>query len=306
MSTKTNNLKMTLPTGTENITRSVINGNFEIVDAAVGSVQDGLAIVSDGDTHGAIANGQFVYVRNHNTLAEGLYKARAAIGANVALTTSNLTANGSGGLNDLQSQVNTLSSQLVSDLGSKSLSDLETALVTLGNSLGTGGVAHFTVAISTTSAPFSAASYIGFVEKITNNRLTAILSRNVVNQTLCGRYNGSWAWAEFATRLYAQESPSSYSSDLSAISAIRRGDVVQVNAEIKAGLSAGWHNTISTGLSTNFRPLAPVYGSRRVSASSDLAKPTIAILNTDGTIQFLNNDVMNAVVTYSFTFVSAN
>lgn len=112
MSTKTNNLKMTLPTGTENITRSVINGNFEIVDAAVGSVQDGLAIVSDGDTHGAIANGQFVYVRNHNTLAEGLYKARAAIGANVALSTSNLTANGSGGLNDLQSQVNTLSSQI--------------------------------------------------------------------------------------------------------------------------------------------------------------------------------------------------
>ncbi len=111
MSTKTNNLKMALPTGTENITRSVINGNFEIVDAAVGSVQDGLAIVSDGDTHGAIANGQFVYVRNHNTLAEGLYKARAAIGANVALSTSNLTANGSGGLNDLQSQVNALNSQ---------------------------------------------------------------------------------------------------------------------------------------------------------------------------------------------------
>ena len=119
MSTKTNNLKMTLPTGTENITRSVINGNFEIVDAAVGSVQDGLAIVSDGDTHGAIANGQFVYVRNHNTLAEGLYKARAAIGANVALSTSNLTANGSGGLNDLQSQVNTLNSQFGGLIGYK-------------------------------------------------------------------------------------------------------------------------------------------------------------------------------------------
>jgi len=112
------------------------------------------------------------------------------------------------------------------------------------------------------------------------------------------------AWTLFTG--YMQESPSNHSEDINTISAYRRGSIVQVNVEIKAGLSAGWHNTILSGLSTNFRPLAPVYGSRRVSASADLAKPTIAILNTDGTIQFLNNDVMNAVVTYSFTFVSSN
>ena len=94
--------------------------------------------------------------------------------------------------------INALNSQLVKDLGSKTVSDFESAIVTLGNSLGTGGVAHFTVAISSASGVFSAASYIGFVEKITTNRLTVILSRNVVNQTVCGRYNGTWAWDEYA------------------------------------------------------------------------------------------------------------
>ena len=94
--------------------------------------------------------------------------------------------------------INALNSQLVKDFGSKTVSDFESALVTLGNSLGAGGVAHFTVAFSNASGVFTAASYVGFVEKITTNRLTVILSRNVVNQTVCGRYNGSWAWDEYA------------------------------------------------------------------------------------------------------------
>jgi len=70
-----------------------------------------LAIVANGNTHAAIASGQFVYVRNHSTLAEGLYKATAAIGTNAALSTSNLAADTSGGLNDLQGQVATLNSK---------------------------------------------------------------------------------------------------------------------------------------------------------------------------------------------------
>lgn len=72
----------------------------------VAQVQDGLAIVANGDTHAAISSGQFVYVKNHDTLAEGLYKASATISANGALSTSNLTPDGSGGLNALQTDLN--------------------------------------------------------------------------------------------------------------------------------------------------------------------------------------------------------
>lgn len=79
---------------------------------SVAGVQDGMAILADGDTHAAIAAGQFVYVKNHGTLAEGLYKATAAIGTNATLSTSNLTADGAGGLNDLQGQVNSLNSKI--------------------------------------------------------------------------------------------------------------------------------------------------------------------------------------------------
>jgi len=79
----------------------------------IGATTDAdLAIVANGNTHAAIASGQFVYVRNHSTLADGLYKATAAIGTNAALSTSNLSANTSGGLNDLQGKVATLNSNV--------------------------------------------------------------------------------------------------------------------------------------------------------------------------------------------------
>lgn len=100
--------------GTNYDTQWVDAGNLP----SIAGVQDAIAIVANGDTHPAIASGQFVYVRNHSTLAEGLYKATAAIGTDVALTTSNLTADGSGGLNDLKGQIDSLNSN-ISDLDNR-------------------------------------------------------------------------------------------------------------------------------------------------------------------------------------------
>ena len=64
-----------------------------------------IAIVSNGDTHTAIASGQYVYVQNHSSLTEGLYKARETIQANGALSLSKLTAVSNGGLNALNSMI---------------------------------------------------------------------------------------------------------------------------------------------------------------------------------------------------------
>lgn len=64
--------------------------------------QDAIAIVSNGNTHIAITSGQYVYVKNHGTLAEGLYKANSNISANGTLTSSNLTAVSNGVANDLK------------------------------------------------------------------------------------------------------------------------------------------------------------------------------------------------------------
>lgn len=88
------------------------NDSVEASDDHLDAIQDGLAIVANGDTHPAVASGQYVYVRNHDTLAEGLYKAAAAIAEDALLNTSNLVADGAGGLNDLKSGLDTLNSNM--------------------------------------------------------------------------------------------------------------------------------------------------------------------------------------------------
>lgn len=87
------------------------------INSEIATVADGIAIVAEGDVHAAITKGQFVYVRNHSTLAQGVYKATAAIGTNAALSTSNLTLDNAGGLNDLQAQITSLNSKLARFLG---------------------------------------------------------------------------------------------------------------------------------------------------------------------------------------------
>ena len=99
------------PAGTDKALISVLNANSDKIDSAVGGVQDALAIVCNGNTHGAITSGQYVYVRAHDTLQEGLYTANSNIAANATLSSSNLTANSSGGLNALNEQIGTLASK---------------------------------------------------------------------------------------------------------------------------------------------------------------------------------------------------
>ena len=94
---------------------SIVNAinNFKSeTDTHLTEVQDGLAIISNGDTHVAIPANQYVFVKKHNSLTNGLYKAKSAIGANAALSTSNLTADPAGGLNDIKSQIDTLNSKI--------------------------------------------------------------------------------------------------------------------------------------------------------------------------------------------------
>lgn len=112
MSSSTPNIALTLPVGGEHVSRQIINDNNTKIDTYAGKVntgldglRDGIAIVADGNTHAAITSGQFVYVKNHQTLSEGLYTASTNIAANAALSGSNLTADPKGGLNALSEQI---------------------------------------------------------------------------------------------------------------------------------------------------------------------------------------------------------
>ena len=131
MATYTTNLSLIKPAGTDKIRIAQINQNMDTIDAAIGAVgntslqtqvtsvsdslnavEGGIAIVSNNNTHVAITSGQYVYVKNHATLSEGLYRATQAIAANGTLTLSNVTPESAGGLNSLNEQIGTIDNRL--------------------------------------------------------------------------------------------------------------------------------------------------------------------------------------------------
>lgn len=129
--TPTPNIGLRIPLGTDPASVDDINYNSNLIDTKLGAVgndsvqdqidtlstnttqtlgkvQDGLAIVANGNTHVAIPADYFVYVKGHNSLSEGLYKntSGSTIAANATLSTSNLTADDDGGLNSVYSTLN--------------------------------------------------------------------------------------------------------------------------------------------------------------------------------------------------------
>jgi len=126
MASSTANLGLVLPFQSEAVSVTTQNDNLTKIDNAVNGLQDGMAILANGNTHAAIASGQYVYVRNHSSLAEGLYKATTAIATNGTLSTNNLTADSSGGFNDLKAQIDTLSSNLWKQYGTNFNGDANT------------------------------------------------------------------------------------------------------------------------------------------------------------------------------------
>lgn len=76
-----------------------INANTQ----AIAKQQESIAIVATGNTHAAIGIGQYVYVKEHGTLTEGMYKnlSGSPIAANATLSSSNLTSISGGAFNDI-------------------------------------------------------------------------------------------------------------------------------------------------------------------------------------------------------------
>lgn len=108
MATTTPNLGLTKPATSDNVDITVINANMDKIDTAVAGTPNALAVVANGNTHAAIASGQYVYIRGHSSLSEGLYTAVSAISANGTLTSSNVSAVSGGGLNALNDSIHYL------------------------------------------------------------------------------------------------------------------------------------------------------------------------------------------------------
>jgi hypothetical protein len=128
----TTNLDLVKPAGTDHALISVLNSNSDKIDAFAGQTNDSLSAEQNGlayivgntnTTGGTLAVGQFVYVKGHSTIAEGLRKVTASISANGSITTSNTDACSEGGLNALNSNISKFRTFQVQDEN-----ELDTAL----------------------------------------------------------------------------------------------------------------------------------------------------------------------------------
>lgn len=121
MAGSTTNIGLIKPTYSEDADVAIINENMDTLDSTISALDNGLAIVSNNNTHGAITAGQYVYVRNHGSLAEGMYTANSNIAANATLSSSNLTAVSSGSLNKLNSDISALNGKISTVVSSHGL-----------------------------------------------------------------------------------------------------------------------------------------------------------------------------------------
>lgn len=104
---------------------TTLEGDVSAQNNTINAIEDGLAIISDGDIHPSIPARGFVFVKNHSTLATGLYRVTSettAIGTNAALSLSNLTPDASGGLNALKGDLDTLNSKFTDEIVTKTCS----------------------------------------------------------------------------------------------------------------------------------------------------------------------------------------
>ena len=196
MATNTTNFGLKKPAYSDTADIADINGNMDKVDVSLNGLADAIAIVANNNTHAAITAGQYVYVHGHGSMAEGLYTAKSNIAANATLSTSNLQADGSGGLNSVYASLN---SKFVNHIGSKTKSELESALTSIAGSMADGDVQHFSVYVSETSGVFTATTYIGFLERSSSTRFYATISQSGQTTVIHGiRNDGGWSWDTLA------------------------------------------------------------------------------------------------------------
>ena len=205
--TPTPNLGLRIPLGTDPASVDDINYNSNALDTIIGdvgetpvagqlgaannrisAVQAGLAIVCNGNTHAAIESGQFAYVKNHGTLAEGLYRNNtgSTIAANATLSSSNLTADSSGGLNTVYDALN-------SKIGKYDCSDSSVDVDTLGTGFVYAGS-------SSANLPEASACFVLTFRNDSSKATQIALKRSGVGMWIRQCSSGNWGnWEKVTT-----------------------------------------------------------------------------------------------------------
>ena len=100
-----------------------ITDNATAITNVDSDITSAMAIVVDGDTAPQnIAQGSYVYIKNHSLLDTGMYHATSAISEDEEITSSNVTADSDGVANALKSNIPSVINSLNSDSTTAALS----------------------------------------------------------------------------------------------------------------------------------------------------------------------------------------
>ena len=110
------NLGLYLPTREDYISvKRDLSDNYEIIDESSGMLEKGIAIVVNGDTAPrAISSGDYLFIKNHSTLATGGYHATANIANGAAVTSSNTASDSKGVTNTIKGDIDSINSNITS------------------------------------------------------------------------------------------------------------------------------------------------------------------------------------------------
>ena len=145
------NLGLYLPTREDYISvQRDLSDNYEIIDESAGMLEKGIAIVVNGDTAPqAISSGDYLFIKNHSTLATGGYHATANIANGAAVTSSNTASDDKGVANTIKGDIDALNSKIDNKPTIKRLGELT------GNAtskLSFSGTVYFLLILYTTSS----------------------------------------------------------------------------------------------------------------------------------------------------------
>lgn len=117
------------------------------------------------------------------------------------------------------------------------------------------------------------------------------------------KHDSTWyGWFTLRNQNYSALTVSKNGSEIDSADAYVERGVVVLRIIMKAGLSAGWHNTNSISLGdTAYLPRVEVDGARRINAGADSSIASFMTVGSNGGITFYTSGVSSG--TQKFTFV---
>ena len=175
-----------------------------------------MAKLSEGDTHNAISENELVYIYEHNTLSDGLYKATTNIAANDSLTSSNVELVSNGGLNNILTTVDEIKANKIDTV-------LSTTLRNSSSNTGTKGTASVGYGIGNTASGDYSQSFGSNNESSGGNSFSSGYS------TIASGLNSSSFGAGTTANHKSQHVAGEYNSiDSSSNNATARGNYVEI------------------------------------------------------------------------------